>query len=338
MVAHYAGARQHVIEGSDHAISEFPQYVDEVLDVLPGGSRRGEERVRCARPRGTGTSTASAAPAAHARLAGDGRLADRAPDRAQRRVPRAAPAPEQRACAWPTRRSAIGMHRPGRVWEREVLLRCDGVPVVFAHTVVPMSATAADWPLFSALGERSLGSTLFYDPLVTRGELEFARHPRRPSADASARARRSARDGRHCFTMRGAACTAATRHAAGHRGVPACGDQRWRRNKHNEHKSNDESIFRRIRRFQGRHRAVAGRRGLPGRTGQRQAHQGQGQGRAAPVRKAGPERIAGAGQGRSPPTSTSNSCGKSRARKNSASPNWAPNTSAMRRCRSKRPA
>ena len=31
MVTHYAGARQHVIEGSDHAISEFPDYVDEVL-------------------------------------------------------------------------------------------------------------------------------------------------------------------------------------------------------------------------------------------------------------------------------------------------------------------
>lgn len=31
MVAHYAGARQHVIAGSDHAISEFPEYVDEVL-------------------------------------------------------------------------------------------------------------------------------------------------------------------------------------------------------------------------------------------------------------------------------------------------------------------
>ena len=69
----------------------------------------------------------------------------------------------------------IGMARPGRVWEREVLLRCDGVPVVFAHTVVPMSATASDWPLFSALGEGSLGSTLFYDPLVRRGALEFAR-------------------------------------------------------------------------------------------------------------------------------------------------------------------
>jgi predicted esterase YcpF (UPF0227 family) len=31
MVAHYAGARQHVIQGSDHAISEFPQYLDAVL-------------------------------------------------------------------------------------------------------------------------------------------------------------------------------------------------------------------------------------------------------------------------------------------------------------------
>lgn len=84
--------------------------------------------------------------------------------------------------------TAIGLHRPGRVWEREVLLRCDNTPVVFGHTVVPMSATAADWPLFSALGERSLGSTLFGDPLVRRGALQYARlrqgHPlmRRASA------------------------------------------------------------------------------------------------------------------------------------------------------------
>jgi chorismate--pyruvate lyase len=71
--------------------------------------------------------------------------------------------------------AAIGLARPQRVWEREVLLRCDGRPVVYGHTVVPMSATASDWPLFSALGERSLGTTLFYDPLVQRGQLEFAR-------------------------------------------------------------------------------------------------------------------------------------------------------------------
>ena len=71
--------------------------------------------------------------------------------------------------------AAIGLARPQRVWEREVLLRCDGRPAVYGHTVVPTSATARDWPLFSALGERSLGSTLFYDPLVRRGQLEFAR-------------------------------------------------------------------------------------------------------------------------------------------------------------------
>lgn len=82
---------------------------------------------------------------------------------------------QRSALCLPDEAHAVGLPRPGRVWEREVLLRCDGEPVVFAHTVVPMSATATDWPLFSALGERSLGSTLFYDPLVRRGQLEFAR-------------------------------------------------------------------------------------------------------------------------------------------------------------------
>lgn len=31
MVAHYAGAKQHIIQGSDHGIAEFAQYQDEVL-------------------------------------------------------------------------------------------------------------------------------------------------------------------------------------------------------------------------------------------------------------------------------------------------------------------
>lgn len=69
----------------------------------------------------------------------------------------------------------LGVAHRAQVWEREVLLRCDGVPVVFAHTVVPLQATASDWPLFGNLGERSLGSTLFGDPLVQRGSLQYAR-------------------------------------------------------------------------------------------------------------------------------------------------------------------
>ncbi|GAB3440983.1 chorismate lyase [Massilia solisilvae] len=93
------------------------------------------------------------------------------------------------AICLPDEAFAIGMRRPGRVLEREVLLRCDGEPVVFAHTVVTASSTATDWPLFSALGERSLGTTLFYDPLVKRGQLEFARiragHPLLVRANAA---------------------------------------------------------------------------------------------------------------------------------------------------------
>ncbi|OYO30854.1 chorismate lyase [Janthinobacterium sp. PC23-8] len=69
----------------------------------------------------------------------------------------------------------IGLHRAGRVWERDVLLRCDNRPAVYGHTVVPMQATATDWPLFSGLGERSLGTTLFGDRMVRRSGLEFAR-------------------------------------------------------------------------------------------------------------------------------------------------------------------
>ncbi|MFD2273679.1 chorismate--pyruvate lyase family protein [Undibacterium arcticum] len=69
----------------------------------------------------------------------------------------------------------IELARRSRVWEREVLLQCDGQPMIFAHTVVPLTATAAQWPLFGGLGERSLGTTLFTDPKVLRGDLQFAR-------------------------------------------------------------------------------------------------------------------------------------------------------------------
>lgn len=40
MVAHYAGARQHVIAGSDHGISEFADYLDPVLAFCGIGAGR----------------------------------------------------------------------------------------------------------------------------------------------------------------------------------------------------------------------------------------------------------------------------------------------------------
>lgn len=71
--------------------------------------------------------------------------------------------------------AAIGLPRPRQVHERDVLLKTDGLAVVFAHTVVPLAASAADWPQFGGLGERSLGSTLFGDPHVQRGPLAYAK-------------------------------------------------------------------------------------------------------------------------------------------------------------------
>lgn len=69
----------------------------------------------------------------------------------------------------------VALPRRLQVQEREVLLCCDDTPVVYAHTIVPLSATASDWPFFGTLGERSLGTTLFGDPKVWRGKLEYAR-------------------------------------------------------------------------------------------------------------------------------------------------------------------
>lgn len=80
--------------------------------------------------------------------------------------------------------AAVGLPRRQCVREREVLLHCDERPMVFAHTVVPMNATATDWPFFSRLGERSLGTTLFGDPRVNRGQLQYARlQPGHPLMD-----------------------------------------------------------------------------------------------------------------------------------------------------------
>ncbi len=82
---------------------------------------------------------------------------------------------QQRAMALADEFRALGLARRIGVQEREVLLRCDGAPAVFAHTVVPQSASATDWPFFGNLGERSLGFTLFCDPQVARGALQYAR-------------------------------------------------------------------------------------------------------------------------------------------------------------------
>jgi chorismate lyase len=72
---------------------------------------------------------------------------------------------------------------PGRrnAWVREVVLECDGVPVIFAHTTLSTATNGRLTRWLSRLGSRSLGSLLFSWPGFRRGDIEYcrldARHP-----------------------------------------------------------------------------------------------------------------------------------------------------------------
>lgn len=66
--------------------------------------------------------------------------------------------------------------RPGqRAWVREVLLECDGVPVIYAHTVLPVQPRGPLTRWLAGLGSRSLGSLLFSHPGFKRSPLQFGR-------------------------------------------------------------------------------------------------------------------------------------------------------------------
>lgn len=64
-----------------------------------------------------------------------------------------------------------------RPWvrQREVLLECDGVPVIFAHTELALQPRGRLTRWLARLGSRSLGSMLFADPGFRRGVIEFRR-------------------------------------------------------------------------------------------------------------------------------------------------------------------
>jgi chorismate--pyruvate lyase len=64
---------------------------------------------------------------------------------------------------------------------REVLLYADGLPVVFAHSVVDMDDVRGAWRMFAGVGARPLGQLLFADARIARSPLAIcrldARHP-----------------------------------------------------------------------------------------------------------------------------------------------------------------
>ncbi|WP_292978548.1 chorismate--pyruvate lyase family protein [Nitrosomonas sp.] len=67
----------------------------------------------------------------------------------------------------------MNLNRQTRALVREVYLRCDETPVVFAHSIVKREHLQGAWRGLSRLGNRSLGTLLFTNPLIQRAPLAF---------------------------------------------------------------------------------------------------------------------------------------------------------------------
>lgn len=84
-------------------------------------------------------------------------------------------------------RLALGLPRRGCTVVREVILRVDGQPLVWARSAVFGHALAGPWKAVKGLGSRPLGHLLYEDPRIHRSELQPRRlarqgHTRRQMA------------------------------------------------------------------------------------------------------------------------------------------------------------
>lgn len=71
----------------------------------------------------------------------------------------------------PQERAALGLPRRGLTLVREVLLRVDGQPLVWARSAVHGDALKGPWKALKGLGSRPLGHLLYDDPRIQRSEL-----------------------------------------------------------------------------------------------------------------------------------------------------------------------
>ena len=69
-------------------------------------------------------------------------------------------------------RVALGMPRRGCTVVREVILRVDGEPLVWARSSLHQSALAGPWKALKGLGNRPLAHLLYEDPRISRSELQ----------------------------------------------------------------------------------------------------------------------------------------------------------------------
>ena len=77
------------------------------------------------------------------------------------------------AKAVPDELAVMNLRRHELALVREVYLYCGDTPVVFAHSVVARKDLRGAWRGLSGLGNRSLGTVLFTNPIVKRTPLRF---------------------------------------------------------------------------------------------------------------------------------------------------------------------
>lgn len=73
----------------------------------------------------------------------------------------------------PDEYALLGLVPGTRAYVREVMLLCDDVPVVFAHSVLPHASLRGGWNGITRLGTRSLGEALFSDHRIARQALAY---------------------------------------------------------------------------------------------------------------------------------------------------------------------
>jgi len=70
-------------------------------------------------------------------------------------------------------RALLGLRPGAKAYVREVQLICAGVPVVFAHSVLPIRSLRGGWNGVTRLGSRPLGDALFNNPRISRKPLDY---------------------------------------------------------------------------------------------------------------------------------------------------------------------
>lgn len=67
----------------------------------------------------------------------------------------------------------LGLRRGQNAYVREVVLYCNGQPVIFAHSVIPLKNLRGPWNSVTRLGSRPLGEALFSNHQIKRHPLAY---------------------------------------------------------------------------------------------------------------------------------------------------------------------